>query len=143
MLKLQCYYLFMLFFKRTIKHTNSHETRSYYTNCIISLNERNCNNTYSLDCSTAVFLGQKCKTTSVQVFSSYMVGVSDAPGGTNYLLLLKIGVGLLTASGGPLGGIICHGAGEVGVAHCLTLSGVLLSLSSGSLGGCGLYGGCF
>ena len=41
-----------------------------------------------------------------------MVGVSNAPGGmvdANRLLLLKDGVGLLTAGGGPSGGVGCRG----------------------------------
>ena len=43
------------------------------------------------------------------------MGVSDAPWGVvdaNRLLLLKDGVGLLTAGGGPSGGVGCRGAGE-------------------------------
>ena len=60
-----------------------------------------------------------------------MVGVSNAPGGVvdaNHLLLLKNGVGLLTAGGGPSGGV-----GDVAGAHRLTLSGGLLSLGRNSL----------
>ena len=69
-----------------------------------------------------------------------MVGVSNTPGGVvdaNCLLLLKDGVGLLTAGGGPSGGVGCRGAGDVAGARRLTLSGGLLSLGRGSLGGCG------
>ena len=47
-------------------------------------------------------------------------------------LLLKDGVGLLTAGGGPSGG-----AGDVVGVRRLTLSGGLLSLGRGSLRGCG------
>ena len=84
--------------------------------------------------------GQKCKTTSVQFLNSSTVGVSNAPGGVvdaNRLLLLKDGVGLLTAGGGPSGGVGCRGAGDVAGARRLTLSGGLLSLGRGSLGKCG------
>ena len=69
--------------------------------------------------------------------------MSDASGGVvdaNRLLLLKVGVGLLTAGGGPSGGVSCRGAGDVGVAGRLTLSGSLLSLGRGSLGGAWLIG---
>ena len=48
-----------------------------------------------------------------------MVGMSDVPGGVvnaNHLLLFRVGVGLLTAGGGPSGG-----ASDVAVARCLTL----------------------
>ena len=48
-------------------------------------------------------------------------------------LLLKDGVGLLTAGGGPSGGIGCRGAGDVAGARCLTLSDGRLSLGRGSL----------
>ena len=48
------------------------------------------------------------------------MGVSNAPWGVvdaNHLLL-RDGVGLLTAGGGPLGGVGCHGAGDVvGACH--------------------------
>ena len=81
---------------------------------------------------------------SLQVYSSYIVsstvGVSNAPGGVvdaNRLLLLRDGVGLLTAGGGPSGGVGCRGAGDVAGVRCLTLSSGLLSLGRGSLGGCG------
>ena len=50
------------------------------------------------------------------------------------LLLLKDGVGLLTAGGGPSGGVSCRGAGDVAGARRLTLSSDLLSLGRGSLG---------
>ena len=73
------------------------------------------------------------------------MGVSDAPGGVvdaNHLLL-KVGVGLLTAGGGPSGGVGSRGAGDVAVARRLTLSSGLLSLGRGSLGGRGLWGGFF
>ena len=55
--------------------------------------------------------------------------MSDAPGGVvdANRLLLKVGVGLLTAGGGPSGGVGCRGAGDVGVAGRLTLSSGLLS----------------
>ena len=90
---------------------------------------------------------QKCKTTSVQFLNSSTVGVLDAPGGVvdaNRLLLLKVGVGLLTAGGGPSGGGVgCHGAGDVVVARRLTLSGGLLSFGRGSLRGRGSCGGFF
>ena len=74
------------------------------------------------------------------------MGVSDATWGVidaNRLLLLKDGVGLLTAGGGPSGGVGCRGAGDVVGARRLTLSGGLLSLGRGSLGGGGgwLVGG--
>ena len=68
------------------------------------------------------------------------MGVSNAPGGVvdaNRLLLLKDGVGLLTAGGSPSGGVGCRGADDVAGARRLTLSGGLLSLGRGSLGGCG------
>ena len=68
------------------------------------------------------------------------MGVSNAPWGVveaNCLLILKDGVGLLTAGGGPSGGISCRGAGDVVGARRLTLSGGLLSLGLGSLGGGG------
>ena len=51
------------------------------------------------------------------------MGVSSAPGGVvdaNRLLLLKDGVGLLTAGGGPLGGVGCRGAGDMAGARRLT-----------------------
>ena len=72
------------------------------------------------------------------------MGVSDATWGVvdaNRLLLLKDGVGLLTAGGGPSGGVGCRGAGDVVGARRLTLSGGLLSFGRGSLGGCGSWGG--
>ena len=50
-------------------------------------------------------------------------GVSDAPGGVvdaNCLLLLRVGVGLLTAGRGPSGGVGSRGTGDVAVAHRLT-----------------------
>ena len=77
--------------------------------------------------------GQKCKTTSVQFLKlivSSTVGVSDAPVGVvdANRLLLEVGVDLLTAGGGPSGGVGCCGAGDVAVARRLTLSGGLLSL---------------
>ena len=65
-----------------------------------------------------------------------MVGVSHTPGGmidANHLLLLKVGVGLLTAGGGPSGGVSCCGASDVVVAGRLTRSSGLLSLSCSSL----------
>ena len=74
------------------------------------------------------------------------MGVSDAPWGVvdaNHLLLLGDGVGLLTAGGGPSCGVGCRGAGDVVGARRLTLSGGLLSLGRGSLGGCGSWGGFF
>ena len=74
------------------------------------------------------------------------MGVSNAPWGVvdaNRLLLLKDGVGLLTAGGGPSGGVGCRGAGDVVGARRLTLSSGLLSLGRGSLGGCGSWGGFF
>ena len=52
----------------------------------------------------------------------------------NRLLLFK---GLLTAGGGPSGGVGCHGANDVAVAHRLTQSGGLLSLGHSSLRGVG------
>ena len=74
------------------------------------------------------------------------MGVSDTPGGVvdaNRLLLLRVGIGLLTAGGGPSGGVGSRGAGDVAVARRLTLSSGLLSLGRGSLGGRGLWGGFF
>ena len=71
---------------------------------------------------------------------SSTVGVSNATGGVvdaNHLLLLKVGVGLLTAGGGSSGGVGCRGAGDMAVARRLTWSGGLLSLGCGSLGGRG------
>ena len=64
-------------------------------------------------------------------------GVVDA----NRLLLLKVGVGLLTAGEGLSGGVSCRGASDMAVAHCL--SGGLLSLGCGSLRGRGSKGGFF
>ena len=55
------------------------------------------------------------------------MGVSNAPGGVvdaNRLLLLRDGVGLLTAGGGPSGGVGCRGAGDMAGAQRLTLSSV-------------------
>ena len=55
------------------------------------------------------------------------MGVSNAPGGVvdaNRLLLFKVGVGLLSAGGGPSGGVGRHGAGDVAGACRLSLSGV-------------------
>ena len=49
--------------------------------------------------------------------------MSDAPGGmvdANRLLLLRVGVGFLTAVGGPSGGVGSCGASDVAVAHRLT-----------------------
>ena len=56
---------------------------------------------------------------------SSTVGVSDATWGVvdANRLLLKDGVGLLTASGGPSGGVGCRGASDVVGARRLTLSG--------------------
>ena len=57
------------------------------------------------------------------------MGVSNAPDrgviDANRLLLLKVGVGLLSASGGPSGGVGRRGAGVVAGAGRLTLSGAL------------------
>ena len=74
-----------------------------------------------------------------------MVGVSDAPGGVvdANRPLLKVRVGLLTAGGGPSGGVSRHGAGDEAVARHLTLTSGLLSLGRGSLGGRGSWGGFF
>ena len=66
---------------------------------------------------------------------SSTVGVPNAPGGvadTNRLLLLKDGVGLLTAGGGPSGGFGCCGAGDMAWQEPVIW---LLSLGRGSLGG--------
>ena len=85
--------------------------------------------------------GQKYRTTNVHFLNSSTVSVSNAPKGTvdaNRLLLLKDGIGLLTAGGGPSGAVGCCEAGDVAGARRLTLSGDLLSLGRGSLGGCGL-----
>ena len=65
-----------------------------------------------------------------------MVGTPGGMVNTNHLLLLKDGVGLLTAGGGPLGGVGYRRAGDVAGAHRLTLSSCLLSLGRSSLGGC-------
>jgi hypothetical protein len=71
------------------------------------------------------------------------MGVTEAPGGmVNANRLLRVGVGLLTAGGGPSGGVGCLGASDVSVARCLTLSGGLLSLGCGSLGGHGSWAAC-
>ena len=67
---------------------------------------------------------------------SFTVDVFDAPGGvvnTNRLLL-KVGVGLMTAG---RGGVDCRGTGDVAVARCLTLNSDLLSHGCGSHGGRG------
>ena len=76
--------------------------------------------------------GQKCK---LQVYSSYTlsstVGVSDVLGGmvdANGPLLMRVGVGLLTAGGGPLGGVSCNGASDMVVASRLTPGSGLLAV---------------
>ena len=127
-----------------VRHnTDSHETRSCYTNLALFLSmKNNHHNAYSSDCSTAVFVGEKCKITNVQFLnSSSAVGVSDAPGGVvdaNRMLLLRVGVGLLTAGGGPSGGVGRRGAGDVAaVARRLTLSSVSWPRFSGGGGGGG------
>ena len=67
-----------------------------------------------------------------------VVGVSNALGGmvnASSLLRLRVGVSLLTAGGGTLGGVSRIGAGDVTFVHRLTLGSGLLSLGRGSLGG--------
>ena len=76
------------------------------------------------------------------------MGVSNTPGGmvdANHLLLLKVGVGLLSAGGGPLGGVGCRGAGDIAGAGRLTERWPVVSWPRFSRGGgeCGSYGGFF
>ena len=83
--------------------------------------------------------GQKCKTTSVQsLYSQFYGGRVRRSWGVvnaNGPLLLRVGVGFLTAGGGPSGGVSCNGAGDLAVACCLTPR---QWPGRGSLGGCGL-----
>ena len=90
------------------------------------------------------------KKAKLQVYSSYIVsstvGVSDALGGVvdvTRRFLLRVGVGLLTAGGGPSGGFGLIGTGDVAVSVRLTLGNGLMSLGHGSLGGRGSSVGCF
>jgi hypothetical protein len=103
--------------------SDSHETRSFYTNLALKII------VIMPTVSTALLRqGKKWKTTSVLFLTT--VGVSDAPGGVvdaNSLVLLKVGVGLLTAGGGPSGGVGSFGTGDVAVARRLTLACCLLA----------------
>ena len=56
----------------------------------------------------------------------------------NGLLHLRVGVGLVTVGGGALGEVGRMRAGDVAVAHRLTLGSCLMSLGHSSLGGHGL-----
>ena len=58
------------------------------------------------------------------------MGISNTRGGAfdANSLLLKVGVGLLTTGGGSSSGVGCRGAGDVAVAHRLTLSGAAVLL---------------
>ena len=72
---------------------------------------------------------------SYPLTNSSTVGVSNAPGAWSILTACSFSVGLLSASGGPSGGVGGGGAGDVAGACCLTLNGGLLSLlNHGSLG---------
>ena len=56
------------------------------------------------------------------------MGMSNAPGAWSTLTACSFSVGLLSAGGGPSGGVGGHEAGDVAGACHLTLNGGLLSL---------------